>query len=166
MRTVFLTGAGGVCGQSLAQTPASVRLRRGRGRSEPRTETGLRTAAHQGARLRRSRCDQRRPCRCPAVRPDGVVHLAGIARPSDASEEPLQGYQSIVTAWANVLDAVRRTVPRAKVVMASAGDVYGEAGSGGQPLSESTPARPVTTFGSLKRTAETIAHNVFSAIIG
>ncbi|MEW6252099.1 MAG: NAD-dependent epimerase/dehydratase family protein [Planctomycetota bacterium] len=96
-----------------------------------------------------------------SVRPDALVHLAGLARPSDAADEPLEAYQSIVTSWANVLDAVRRTVPRAKIVMASACDVYGDAGSTGQPLREDTPTQPISTFGSLKRAAESIAQTFF-----
>jgi GDP-4-dehydro-6-deoxy-D-mannose reductase len=92
------------------------------------------------------------------VRPGAVIHLAGIACPTDAARDPLLAYQSIVTAWANILDAVRRTVPRARVVLASACDVYGNAGRDGQPLSETTPPQPINTFGSLKRAAETIAH--------
>jgi GDP-4-dehydro-6-deoxy-D-mannose reductase len=91
------------------------------------------------------------------VRPEAVIHLAGIARPTRAAEEPLEGYQSIVSGWANILDAVRRTVPRAKVVLASACDVYGNAGQDGHPISERTAAAPVSTLGSFKRAAETIA---------
>jgi GDP-4-dehydro-6-deoxy-D-mannose reductase len=96
-----------------------------------------------------------------SVRPDAVIHLAGLAHPVDAANDPLLGYQSIVTAWANVLDADRRTVPRARVVLASACDVYGDAGRDGHPLSETSPAKPINTFGSLKRTAESIAHTFF-----
>jgi GDP-4-dehydro-6-deoxy-D-mannose reductase len=96
-----------------------------------------------------------------SVRPDAVIHLAGLAHPLDAATDPLLGYQSIVTAWANILDAVRRTVPRARVVLASACDVYGDASHDGHPLTEATPAKPISTFGSLKRTAESIAHTFF-----
>lgn len=95
------------------------------------------------------------------VRPDAVIHLAGLAHPEEAASDPLLAYQSIVTAWANVLDAVRRTVPRARVVMASACDVYGNAGQDGQALSEAIAVQPASTFGSLKRTAETIAHTFY-----
>ncbi len=90
-----------------------------------------------------------------SVRPDGLVHLAGMARPADAADDPLLAYQSIVTAWANVLDAVRRTVPRARVLLVSAADVYGPAGE--EPVRETTPPRPTTMFGSLKQAAEAIA---------
>lgn len=93
------------------------------------------------------------------VRPDGIVHLAGPSRPADAAADPLLAYQSIVSAWANVLDAVRRTVPRARILLVSAADVYGRAGDG--PLVETTPPRPTTTFGSLKHSAEAIAATFF-----
>ena len=98
-----------------------------------------------------------------SVKPDCVVHLAGTSRAGDAAEEPLTAYQSIVTAWANVLDAVRRTVPRARVLLASAADVYGNAGGGGQALTESTATQPVSTFGALKAAAETIATTFFNS---
>jgi len=96
-----------------------------------------------------------------SVRPDGIIHLAGTARPDAANAEPLAAYQSIVTGWANVLDAVRRVVPRARLLMTSACDVYGNAGADGHPLSEDTPLAPVNTFGSLKATAESIARTFF-----
>lgn len=92
-----------------------------------------------------------------SVKPDGVVHLAGGSRPWDANSEPLEAYQSIVTGWANILDGVRRAVPRARLLMVSACDVYGNAGADGRPIAETTPPAPVNTFGSLKATAESIA---------
>jgi GDP-4-dehydro-6-deoxy-D-mannose reductase len=95
------------------------------------------------------------------VRPDAIFHLAGIASPAEAARDPLLAYQSLVTSWANILDAVRRIVPRARVVLASAADVYGNLGSDGRELSEDTYPEPATTFGSLKYTAETIAHTFF-----
>jgi len=70
------------------------------------------------------------------VRPDGIVHLAGTSHAHEASAEPLTAYQSIVTAWANVLDGVRRARLRTRVIMASTCEVYGNAGGDGQPLHE------------------------------
>ena len=96
-----------------------------------------------------------------SVRPDGLIHLAGLSQPHMAANEPLDAYQSIVTAWANVLDAVRRVAPRAKVLLASACDVYGDAGQDGRALPEDTPLLPVTTFGSLKAAAEAIGQTYF-----
>ncbi len=96
-----------------------------------------------------------------SVKPDAVIHLAGTSQPAEAAEEPLLAYQSIVSAWANVLDAVRRAVPRAKVVLASACEVYGRGCDGHSPLNEEAPVQPVDAFGSLKAAAEAIARTFF-----
>lgn len=96
-----------------------------------------------------------------AVKPDGIIHLAGASRPEQAEEEPLAAYQSIVAGYANVLDAVRRVTPRARVVLASSCEVYGSSGRDGAPLSETSRLAPVSTFGALKLTAESIAHTFF-----
>lgn len=96
-----------------------------------------------------------------SVQPDGVIHLAGTSQPHVANDEPLEAYQSIVSGWANVLDAVRRTNPRARIVMISSSEVYGNAGNDAQPLTETSPCNPVSTFGALKFAAESIAHTYF-----
>lgn len=96
-----------------------------------------------------------------SVRPDGVIHLAGTSRPGEATAEPLTAYQSLVSAWANVLDGVRRTVPRARVLMVSACEVYGNAGKDGRPLAEAAPLQPVNTYGALRAAAESIAHTFY-----
>jgi len=95
------------------------------------------------------------------VRPDGIVHLAGTSHAHEASAEPLTAYQSIVTAWANVLDGVRRARLRTRVVMASTCEVYGNAGGDGHALHEDTPLEPLSTFASLKVAAESIAHTFY-----
>lgn len=95
------------------------------------------------------------------VKPDGIIHLAGCSRAFSAACEPLEAYQSIVTGWANLLDATRRAVPRARILMISAGDVYGSAGANGEPIPETTPVNPTTTFGAFKANAEAVAHTFY-----
>lgn len=156
MRTVFITGAGGYVGSRLLtflrekgfEVVAGVRNRARKLAYERQNEKALVCEITDPINVARA---------IASVRPDGVVHLGGPSRPADATAEPLEAYQGIVTAWANVLDAVRRTVPRAKIVLASACDVYGNAGPDGRALSECTPLQPISTFGSLKATAEGIA---------
>lgn len=97
-----------------------------------------------------------------SVKPDAIVHLGGISQPHAALADPLAGYQAIVSACANVLDAVRRSVPRCHVILASACDVYGNGGVGRQALSESASIAPVTTFGCLKANAESLARTFFA----
>ncbi len=97
-----------------------------------------------------------------STKPDAVIHLAGESLPHRAGSDPLSAYQSIVTAWANVLDAVRRSTPRARIVLASSCEVYGHAGDTGQPIREDAHPQPVSPFGSLKLAAESIAGTYFA----
>ncbi len=157
MRTVLITGADGFAGSVLLE-----HLR----------QQGYKAVAGVRNRARKLALEQRyiRSLVCEvadainvarvvaAVKPDSIVHLAGMTRAYEAEVDPLAGYQSIVTGWANVLDAARRVVPRARILLISACDVYGTSATADRPLSESDGICPATTFGSLKATAESIAH--------
>jgi GDP-4-dehydro-6-deoxy-D-mannose reductase len=160
VHTVFVTGAEGFAGACV------IRLLAQDGREVVAgVRNRARKLAHERQGFKAIVCDVADAINVAravaSVQPSGVLHLAGIARADVTAADPLLGYQSIVTAWANVLDAVRRTVPRAHVVMASASDVYGATGGNGRPISEAAPCQPTTTFGSLKRDAESIAHTFF-----
>ncbi len=160
MRTVFVTGGEGFTGSRLISYLAT------RGYE---IVAGVRNRARKLAYERQGRkalvcevADVINVARVVAsVKPDGIVHLAGPSRPQDTPREPHENYQSIVGAWANILEAVRRAAPRAKVVLASAGEVYGHAGVGNGPVSETTTPQPVDLFGAFKHTAEGIAHAYF-----
>jgi len=160
VRTVLITGAGGFTGARLVEY-----LRRAGYEVVAGVRNRARKLAYERQNVRALVCDVTDPIAVArvvaSVRPDAVAHLAGISQPAQAAAEPLEAYQAIVTSCANVLDAVRRAVPRAKVVLASAAEVYGVAGEDGRALAETTEPQPVTTFGSLKLAAEKIAHTFF-----
>ncbi len=159
MKTLFITGAEGFTGQHLVEY-----LRR-RGYE---VVGGVRNRARKLAFERKFGkaivCDVSDAINVAraiaSVKPDGIIHLAGVSQPHVANAEPLTAYQSIVTGWANVLDAARRVVPRARILLASSCEVYGDAGTP-RPIGEDTPLNPANTFGALKATAESIAHTFF-----
>lgn len=156
MKTVFVTGAEGFAGRHLVNQLVKQGVE---------VVGGVRNRARKlafekqyGKALVCDVSDAINVARCVAsVKPDGVIHLASTSQQQVAADEPLSAYQSIVTAWANVLDAVRRSVPRSRVLLVGSCDVYGNGGSSGQPISENTPCAPTGTFGSLKAAAESIA---------
>ncbi len=160
MKTLFITGAEGFTGKHLVEY-----LRR-RGYE---VVGGVRNRARKlaferqyGKALVCDVSDAITVARAVAgVKPDGIVHLAGTSQPHAANAEPLIAYQSIVTGWANILDAARRIVPRARVLLTSACDVYGKVEGNERPVGEDTPFNPVNTFGSLKASAESIARTFF-----
>ena len=160
MKTLFITGAEGFTGKHLVEY-----LRR-RGYD---VVGGVRNRARKlaferkyGKALVCDVSDAITVARAIAsVKPEGVIHLAGTSQPYLANSEPLIAYQSIVTGWANMLDAVRRVVPRAKVLLTSACDVYGRIDGAERPITEDTPLNPCSTFGALKATAESIARTFY-----
>ena len=162
MKTAFVTGAEGFAGRRLFD-----HLRH----TGQNVVAGVRNRARKLAVERAGGqalvCDVSDPIgvarAIASVKPDVIYHLAGTSRPSDATDAPLTAYQSIVSGGANVLDAARRAVPRAKVVLASACDVYGAACRDGAPVSEDTPLQPVNTFGSFKAAAESIAETFYTS---
>lgn len=160
MKTILVTGAEGFVGSHLIQflkhkgydVVAGVRNRARKLTLEKRFGRALVCDVSDAINVARV---------IASVKPDGILHLAAMSRAGEAAAEPLTAYQSTVTAWANVLDGARRAVPRARVLMVSAADVYGATARSGQPLTEDAALDPVSTFGSLRATAETIAHTFF-----
>lgn len=160
MRTLFITGAEGFTGKHFFQF-----MRRRGYEVVAGVRNRARKLAFEKKYGRALVCDVSDPIdvarAIASVKPDGIAHLAGPSSPAAASAEPLTAYQGIVTAWANVLDAVRRIVPRSRVMLVSACEVYGNAGADGRPIKETTPVQPVNTFGSLKAAAESIAQTFY-----
>lgn len=84
------------------------------------------------------------------VRPDLVYHLAGLAGSVGLGAL----LDANVVCSANVLEAVRLTVPSARVLLVSSAAVYGEVPEDEQPIAEERPPGPVTDYGLSKAAME------------
>lgn len=88
------------------------------------------------------------------VRPDFVIHLAGIALPSFPDIELM--YRINMFGTKNILDAVFEFCPNVqKVLLASTAHVYGVVGD--KPVKESDRLQPVSHYGNSKLAMENIA---------
>lgn len=58
-------------------------------------------------------------------RPDQVFHLAAIARPAQARQDPVTAWKVNAAAAVNVLEAVRQHAPEAAVLLCGTSDEYG-----------------------------------------
>jgi GDP-4-dehydro-6-deoxy-D-mannose reductase len=60
-----------------------------------------------------------------ASKPEGVLHLAGVSSVAASHQDPAQAFDVNVTGTVHLLEALRRTVPSARLVYVSSGEVYG-----------------------------------------
>jgi GDP-4-dehydro-6-deoxy-D-mannose reductase len=91
-----------------------------------------------------------------ASRPDAVVHLAGQSSASLSFADPAGTFRANAEGTWNLLEAVRRTAPRARVLVVGSAEVYGPQAEGTR-VSEEAPFRPVSPYGLSKAAAEVLA---------
>lgn len=88
------------------------------------------------------------------TRPAAVVHLAARTYLPRVWEEPGEACLVNVVGTLNVLEAVRRQVPGARVLLASSCMVYGDPDPGELPLDEGRPLRGVHPYAVQKTAVE------------
>ena len=89
-----------------------------------------------------------------AAAPDRIFHLAAQSYPSASWEAPVHTMRTNVEGTLNLLEAVRRHVPRARVHIAGTSAQYGTVHPDEVPIAESHPLRPGSPYGVSKVAAE------------
>ncbi|MEA2220135.1 MAG: UDP-glucose 4-epimerase [Solirubrobacteraceae bacterium] len=84
--------------------------------------------------------------------PDAVVHLANLPLAGVAAADPATARRSIVDGTANVLRALARHAPAARLTFVSSSMVYGDFSQDPQP--ETAPLAPCEPYGACKLEAE------------
>lgn len=79
------------------------------------------------------------------TKPKAWIHLAGPASVSASFENPSREFESSNLPLARVLDAIRRTNPDIRFLLASSAAVYGEPDH--LPIAESQIQRPISPYG-------------------
>ena len=93
--------------------------------------------------------------------PDVVFHLAGGSSVRTALENPREDFFRTVTTTAELLEWLRQSAPRARVVAISSAAVYGAGHEG--PLSEITLPRPYSPYGHHKLMMEALCRSYGAA---
>jgi len=103
-------------------------------------------------------CDLRERAAVEALvaetRPTEVVHLAALAAPSEAARDPLGALRANYLALDHLLAALERHAPRARLLFASTGEIYGYATSGAQAWREGDPPAPASLYAATKVAGE------------
>jgi GDP-4-dehydro-6-deoxy-D-mannose reductase len=86
------------------------------------------------------------------TQPQAVVHLAAESSVSRSWEDASRAWTVNVVGTVNVLEAVRRNQPEARLLFPSTGEVYGNAAR--FPTPEDEPVAPVSPYAATKAAAE------------
>jgi GDP-4-dehydro-6-deoxy-D-mannose reductase len=92
-----------------------------------------------------------------AVAPDAIVHLAAVAEPRAAEDDPGEAYNVNLGGVLAVLGAARAASHEPRLLLVSSSAVYGAVDPGDQPITEDAPLRPLTVYGASKAAAEVAA---------
>jgi GDP-4-dehydro-6-deoxy-D-mannose reductase len=88
------------------------------------------------------------------VRPDRIYHLAAISNVRTSWQMRSETLATNVGGTQNLLEAVRKTVPGARVLFVSSSDVYGHPGPSGEGLAEDEPLRVLNPYAFSKAAGE------------
>jgi len=149
-RRILVTGAGGFVGSWL--TPA---LLKAGAEVVGLYKPGLAPPAADCEPLAvdlRERSEVREALR--RVRPDAVVHLAGIASPREAARDPVEALRVNYTAVDHLLHALAESAPAARLLLVSSGEVYGAGPADAAPFPETRPPRPANPYAASKLAGE------------
>ena len=87
--------------------------------------------------------------------PELIVHAAGPASVGGSISAPLDDFRGSVSAWANLLDSVRRSETKPRILFPSSAAVYGNPAR--LPISEDEPIAPISPYGFHKAACELLA---------
>jgi GDP-4-dehydro-6-deoxy-D-mannose reductase len=153
---VFITGITGPVGSFLADhllTIPGLEIHAfKRWRSDPRPIAHLegRITIHEGD-IEDAFCVDRA---IAAAQPERIFHLAAQSYPSASWDAPIHTMRTNVEGTLNLLEAVRRHAPHARVHIAGTSAEYGAASPDEMPIAETRPLRPASPYGVSKVAAE------------
>ena len=88
------------------------------------------------------------------TRPRYILHLAAMAVPRAAAEDPLEALRLNYAAVDHLLGGMARYTPEARMLYVGTGEVYGPKPEGSPPLREDDPLSPPNLYSATKAAAE------------
>ena len=97
------------------------------------------------------------------VRPDQIYHLAAQASVPASYADPWDTIENNVRAELNLLEAVRKVRPDARVLVVGSNEEYGAPLDGGLPFTEESPLRPANPYAVSKVTQDLLGLQYYLA---
>ncbi len=91
------------------------------------------------------------------INPDIIIHLAGQADVGKSWKIPKETIEINVIAAINLIEAIRKVNPKARIVLVGSSDEYGQLGKLGENVTEDIPLNPQTPYAVSKMAQEQMA---------
>jgi len=98
-----------------------------------------------------------------AVHPEVVFHLAAASSVASSWAHPAHIFQVNAGGQINLFEALLSAHSKAKIVLSSSAEIYGQAPESSLPLTEDHPLRPVSPYGASKAAQDLIAFQYHAA---
>jgi UDP-glucose 4-epimerase len=93
--------------------------------------------------------------------PDAIIHCAGTSLVGPSMQDPSEYYNNNVSKTLKLLDIVRKSLPRCRVIFSSSAATYGEPIM--TPVHEVDPTEPVSPYGQSKLMIDMILESYHKA---
>ncbi len=90
-------------------------------------------------------------------RPDAIIHLASYSSVGYSWQHPIQSFTNNVNIYLNLLDSVRKTGIKARVLHVGSSEEYGIVDPGNIPITELTPLNPISPYAVARVSQELIS---------
>jgi GDP-4-dehydro-6-deoxy-D-mannose reductase len=97
------------------------------------------------------------------AQPDMVVHLAAVAAVMASVKDPRLTWKVNLGGTLNVVTAMQRHAPQARLLFVSSAEVYGESLNTGRPVDESALLQPVNPYAASKAAADILVRQAGAA---
>lgn len=89
------------------------------------------------------------------AKPDTVIHLAAVAAPREAKQDPSAAWMINVIGTLNIAHALLRLNPKAHLIWSGSSEAYGESFNHiSGPIGEMAPLSPMTAYGATKAASD------------
>jgi len=140
-RTIAVTGASGFVGEWTMRRLANVDGIRAVSFFEP-GKPGLADYSYIRHRMQE-------------IRPFSVIHLAAIAAPSEAAQDPRRAFDINLTGTLNLAESILRDSPETRLIFAGSSESYGWSfNRSNDPIQEEMALEPNTLYGVTKASAD------------
>jgi len=159
-RTVMITGVSGFIGRALARHLARHHCKvYGVDRTSPENAPLADLQAYEQIEMP----DSRLPGLLDAWKPDTLIHCAGRASVPAAMQDPYADYLDGPLLIFDLLEALRKNLPRCSFILLSSAAVYGNPSR--LPVLEDAPIQPVSAYGYHKWQGEILCAE-FAGVFG